>query len=61
MKDLLAAGLLIQFFAPFLVTCIFTLLGFFLGRAHGRLQGYNAGWCDAMQQRHQYDEKGSDD
>ena len=46
MKDLLAAGLLIQIFAPFLVTCIFTLLGFFLGRWWGRRQGYAAGWYD---------------
>lgn len=61
MKDLLAAGLLIQFFAPFLVTCIFTLVGFFVGRAYGRRQGYRDGWITAIQQRHQYDEKGSDD
>lgn len=46
MKDLLAAGLLIQIFAPFLVTCIFTLLGFFFGRWWGRRQGYAAGWYD---------------
>ena len=59
MKDLFAFGLLAQIFAPFLVTCIFTFVGFFVGRAYGRRQGYNAGWYDAMQIRNQ-DEKGSD-
>ena len=60
MKDLLVAGLLIQIFAPFLVTCIFTLLGFFFGRWWGRRQGYRDGWLTAMQKRHQYDENGAD-
>lgn len=60
MGDLLALGLLVNIFAPFLVTCIFTLIGFFVGRAYGRRQGYNAGWYDAMQVRNQ-NEKGSDD
>lgn len=57
MGNLLAFGLFAQIFAPFLVTCIFTLIGFFVGRAYGRRQGYDAGWFDAMQLGHDHNEE----